>query len=135
MEQNLTKEIFELTCPYDNPYQGKDKRLLFVCSAGLLRSATGANLFAKKGYNTRSCGSEDYALTPISVNLITWAHRIYFMKRMNYEDTKAKFRDAGNGVVLEKLKDMTITNILDIPDSFGYNDPKLIKLLEEKVQP
>ena len=56
-----TEEIFELSAPYNNPYQGTDKKLLFVCSAGLLRSATAANLFAKKGYNTRGCGSAEYA--------------------------------------------------------------------------
>jgi hypothetical protein len=45
---NKTNEI-KLSCPYNNPYQGEYFKALFVCSAGLLRSATAANLFAKKG--------------------------------------------------------------------------------------
>jgi predicted protein tyrosine phosphatase len=32
---------------------------------------------------------------------------------------------------LKVLRNKTI--VLDIPDNFGYNDPKLIKLLEEQV--
>ena len=41
-----------------NIYQGKDKRVLCVCSAGLLRSPTAANVLHKEfGYNTRACGS------------------------------------------------------------------------------
>lgn len=47
-----------------NPYQGKDKKVLFVCSAGILRSATAARIYGRK-YNTRCAGTGlDYALIP-----------------------------------------------------------------------
>jgi len=60
-------EIFNTTAPYNNYNQGSTPRWLFVCSAGLLRSPTGAALAVKKGINARSCGSAlDYALIPIS---------------------------------------------------------------------
>lgn len=118
-----TEEIFKLTAPYNNPYQGTDKRLLFVCSAGLLRSATAANLFAKKGYNTRSCGSAGYALIPFSENLNQWADRIFFVSQENLQDTARK------GFEL----DMSKVRILDIPDIYEYNNPDLVKLLEEQV--
>lgn len=123
VETNLTAEIFKLTAPYDNPYQGADKRLLFVCSAGLLRSATAANLFAKKGYNTRSCGSAPYALIPFSENLKQWADKIYFVNEENYN---AVIR---SGFDLEDKK----VQVLYIPDNFEYNNPDLIRILEEEV--
>ncbi len=41
-----------------NPYQGKYKRVLCVCSAGVLRSATTAVVLSKEpfNFNTRSAG-------------------------------------------------------------------------------
>ena len=127
-EKDLTKEIFELSCPFDNIYQGQARRVLFVCSAGLLRSATAANYFGSKGWNTRACGSEDYALIPVSVNLLVWAHRIYFMGKRNLESVKEKFKD--NDLALVQLRK---SEVLNIPDSFEYNNKDLIKLLDEKI--
>lgn len=128
-----TEEIFELTAPYNNEYQGTDPRVLFVCSAGLLRSATAANLFAKKGWNTRGCGSEEYALIPISFNLIAWADRIYFVNSYNYKNTLSKFEahaETEGAVRLLKKK----SKVLDIEDSYDYNNPKLIKILEKQIE-
>jgi len=127
--QNKTEEIFKLSAPYNNSYQGKDPRVLFVCSAGLLRSATAANLFAKKGWNTRSCGSSEYALIPISKNLIYWADKIYFMKDRNLREALKTFKDEKDVLDLISKKSLT----LNIPDDFEYNNPELIQLLEEKV--
>ena len=40
-----------------NPWQGDAKRVLCVCSAGLLRSPTAAKvLYDEYGYNTRAAG-------------------------------------------------------------------------------
>lgn len=123
VETNLTAEIFKLTAPYDNPYQGTDKRLLFVCSAGLLRSATAANLFAKRGYNTRSCGSAAYALIPFSENLKQWADKIFFVNETNYASViKSGFDLEGKEV-----------QVLNLPDCFEYNNPDLIKILVDEV--
>lgn len=120
-----TDALFQLTAPYANPYQGTDKRLLFVCSAGLLRSATAANLFAKKGFNTRSCGSHEYALIPLSINLIAWADQIIFVNKENYLTSVDKFSKSRD--LIEK------SQVLKIPDDYEYNNPTLIKLLEEQV--
>ena len=40
----------------NNPYQGKDKKVLFVCSMGILRSATAARIYANR-FNTRCAGT------------------------------------------------------------------------------
>jgi predicted protein tyrosine phosphatase len=130
-----TEEIFQLSAPYDNPYQGTDKRLLFVCSAGLLRSATAANLFAKKGFNTRSCGSAEYALIPLSANLIAWADKIIFVNEANYRESWKKFdiAEEDDEIYFQHPFDGKDIQVLKIPDNYEYNNPDLIKFLEEQV--
>lgn len=60
-----------------NPYQGPEKRVLCLCSAGLLRSATVATVLQNKyNYNTRNAGVADYALIPVSTALLEWADEI-----------------------------------------------------------
>lgn len=120
--------IFELSAPYNNPYQGGDTRGLFVCSAGLLRSATMANYFAKKGWNTRAAGTHDYALVPLSVNLIKWAHHIYFVNEENYQVALDTFKNLPDIIAI--LKEAVV---LDIPDNYNYNNPKLIAIIEEQT--
>lgn len=126
---NLTNEIFKLSAPYNHPLQGTDKRLLFVCSAGLLRSATAANLFAKRGFNTRSCGSAPYALIPLSANLIAWADMIFFVKNENYEEALETFKDHIN--ITFDL--MNKAESLNIPDIYSYNEDELVKALEDQM--
>ncbi len=123
-----TEQLFELTAPYNNPYQGTDKKLLFVCSAGLLRSATGANLYAKKGFNTRNCGTHEYALIPLSANLIMWADKIFFVNEENYKQALETFSISNYD---EDLKEKSV--VLDIPDQFEYNHPILIRFFEETM--
>lgn len=129
MTQTLTDQIFKLSAPYNNPHQGKDPRILFVCSAGLLRSATGANLLAKKGYNTRNCGTHVYALIPLSVNLIAWADHIIFVNKENHNKALTEFQD---NPWLQTLTDKSI--VLDVQDEYNYNHPELIKILEEQLE-
>lgn len=125
----LTEKIFQLSTPFNNPYQGAAKRLLFVCSAGLLRSPTGANYYGTRGFNTRSCGSNQaYALVNLSVNLILWAHRIVFVNHENYTQAIQTFEPVDYHT---EIKERAI--ILDIPDNFEYNNPMLIKHFERQL--
>ena len=123
-------EIFKTTAPYSNHYQGSDPRWLFVCSAGLLRSPTGAALAIKKGLNARSCGSAiEYALIPISANLIMWAEKIVFVNEENYHEALELFKDYQ---MLHNL--LTVRSlVLDIPDIFNYNDPELLIEFEKQI--
>ena len=121
MDKTLTELIMETTAPYNNPYQGTDKKVLFVCSAGLLRSATAARIFADK-YNTRAAGSASYALIPISPNLIAWADEIVFMKWTNRVEALEKF---------PALKEKKLVE-LDVPDEYEHMDPELIRILKEQ---
>lgn len=130
-EITLTEKIFQLSAPFNNPYQGDYKRLLFVCSAGLLRSPTGAAHYAKKGFNTRSCGSNQaYALINLSVNLIMWAHKIVFVNDENYKQALRTFEDVD---CESDIKERAI--VLDIQDNFEYNNQHLIKQFEFQLDP
>lgn len=123
-------EIFKTTAPYSNHYQGSAPRWLFVCSAGLLRSPTGAALAIRKGINARSCGSEiDLALIPISANLIMWAEKIVFVNENNYHQCLELFADHQ---MLHNL--LTVRSlVLDIPDMYEYNDHELVIEFEKQI--
>lgn len=111
-----------------NYFQGETKKVLCVCSAGLLRSATLQNFLIKEyGYNVRNCGTEEsYALIPISEGLVRWADEIVFVNLSNYK------------VVERELDEMKIDKkkikVLDIPDIYGFNDPKLVEIVKEQYE-
>ena len=122
-----TQEIFEANAPYSNPNQGDYHRALFVCSAGMLRSATAAFVGNSLGMNTRACGSESYALIPLSANLILWADTIYFVNEYNYYGALQVF---GDYAALDfDLRRKAV--VWDIEDVYDYRDPKLVQILTE----
>jgi predicted protein tyrosine phosphatase len=110
-----------------NKYQGDTKKVLTVCSAGLLRSATLQNYLIKEyGYNVRNCGTEaSYALIPISDALVLWADEIVFVNQENFN------------TVLPDLKSLEVLNkckILDIPDIYPFNAPELIEICAKQYK-
>lgn len=111
-----------------NPYQGTEKKVLTVCSAGILRSATLQNFLIKNyGYNVRNCGTESsYALIPISEALVLWADEIVFVNRDNYMDVKINLEE------LNISKDKIF--VLDIPDIYSFNHPSLLAIIEEQYK-
>lgn len=123
-------KIFKLTAPWDNVYQGKYHKALFVCSAGILRSASAAEYFAQKhGWNTRAAGSEGYALIPVSMNLLKWADCVYFMQDENYQTVANTFFGLDEDVD-EKLN---CSLVLQIPDHYNFREPELLYKLEEQI--
>jgi predicted protein tyrosine phosphatase len=108
-----------------NPFQGKDKKVLFVCSMGILRSATAARIYAKK-YNTRSAGTWREALVPLTPILIAWADEIVFVNRENFLQALDNFgNDAFDNVPIE---------ILNIPDQYEHMHPKLIEAFNNQYE-
>ena len=111
-----------------NESQGNIKKVLCVCSAGLLRSATLQNMLIKKyGYNVRNCGTEEsYALIPISEALLLWADEIVFVNKSNYRS-----------VALD-LEEMKIPEdkifVLNIPDIYNFNNPKLVEICKQQYK-
>lgn len=110
-----------------NPAQGSDKKVLCVCSAGLLRSPTAALVLSQEPFNcnTRAAGIEEsYALVPVDRVLVLWADEIVCMTAQHSDMLLAKYID-DIGVKIR---------VLDIPDNFLYRDPRLMKLIAEKYQ-
>lgn len=105
-----------------NDCEGPYKRVLCVCLGGILRSPTAAWVLSQEPYNfnTRSCGSEPYALIPASQVLIEWADEIVCLK----DENRARLKEMFYGV------DKTI--VLDIPDDYDYRDPNLIALIKKR---
>lgn len=110
----------------DNPYQGKDKKVLFVCSMGLLRSATAARIYANQ-FNTRSAGSYGDALTPLTPILIAWANEIVFVNKDNYNQAVGEYG--------EDAWPHAKTVVLDIPDKYPHLHPELIKAFNDQYHP
>ncbi len=112
----------------NNPSQGNTKKVLCVCSAGLLRSATLQNFLIKEyGYNVRNCGTEaSYALIPISEALVKWADEIVFVNIDAYYEVKKELREFQ--IDLDKIY------VLDIPDIYNFNDPKLLNLIKHQYE-
>ena len=111
----------------NNPYQGSARRVLCVCSAGLLRSPTTAVVLANEpfNYNTRAAGtSDEFALVPVDQALLTWANEIVCMQLEHFTKITALLNE-------HNLANRSVT-VLDIPDNFPYRDPVLMKIIKDK---
>lgn len=107
----------------NNPYQGTEKRVLCLCSAGLLRSPTAAYILQKElGYNTRAAGVTDYALIPVTEVLLKWADEIVCVNEETFETlmdniVRSQYLSA------ESFKDKIV--VLDVPDIYPRMDSTL----------
>jgi predicted protein tyrosine phosphatase len=102
-------------------------RVLFVCSQNRLRSPTAEVVFSTvEGVEVLSAGTDSDAITPISADLIEWADLILVMERVHYRRLQERFGP--------QFRDKRIS-VLRIRDDFQYMDPKLIRILREKVTP
>lgn len=114
-----------------NQYQGDHKRVLCVCSAGLLRSPTIAHTLCGRpyNYNTRSAGTvKSYALNMITEDLLLWADEIVCADTEHMIAVKDMMFTLGYD--LEKLRKEIVC--LEIPDIYEYRQPKLVKLIKER---
>ena len=107
-----------------NEYQTDVKKVLCICSAGLLRSPTTAVVLSQEpyNYNTRAAGiSEEYALVPVDEVLIHWADEIVCVEPR----IETLLRDEFD------VNDKNIVT-LDLPDMFEYRNPVLVELIKEQ---
>lgn len=107
-----------------NPYQGDAKKVLAVCSAGLLRSPTIAWVLSNDpwNYNTRAVGTEDYALIQIDPVHLHWADEI-----VTVSEYQCKIIEQ---LLTEQKLEKDLIN-LNIPDKFGTRDPELVALIKK----
>lgn len=135
---NVTRNQLE---NLDNRYQDfkNHKRVLCVCSAGMLRSASMSVVLASEyGYNTRSAGTEDYALVPVTEALLIWADEIVCAEERHKERILSEIiydSEEEYIVLIESKFYKNVLNkitVLNIPDNFSYMDPKLVELIKER---
>jgi len=110
-----------------NTFQGEAKRVLCVCSAGLLRSPTLAVVLAGEpwNYNTRAAGCvNDYALIPVDEVLLYWADMVVFAEPAHELIVRANFD-------LDVIDTQIVT--LTIPDTFPYRDSRLFEAIYKEL--
>jgi predicted protein tyrosine phosphatase len=104
-----------------NEYQTDIKKVLCVCSAGLLRSPTMAVVLSQEPYNfnTRAAGiSQEYALIVVDDVLLHWADEIVVAEDWMKEE-------------LAPQVDKPVYS-LQLPDIYEYRHPELMKLIKER---
>ncbi len=102
----------------NNRFQGDAKRVLCVCSAGLLRSPTAAVVLSQPpfNFNTRAAGAvNEYALIPVDDVLIEWADEIVCMEPGHLATLQSRF----------EFKPDTPCYVLNVDDRFARMDPEL----------
>ena len=75
----MTDYLMNRLANSSNRWQGKYKRVLCICSAGLLRSPTAAFVLSQEpyNYNTRAAGlTKEFALIPVDEVLLNWAQEV-----------------------------------------------------------
>lgn len=111
----------------NNEYQGDFKRVLCVCSAGMLRSPTAAEVLSSEPYNfnTRSAGtSEEFALVLADDVLIHWADEIVCMEREHADYIRAHMSEDDERPVYT----------LGIPDMHKFRSSDLIDWIKERYE-
>jgi len=103
-----------------NRFQTQVKKVVVVCSAGLLRSPTAANvLHTKFGFNTRAVGADkEFALIPLTQALIWWADEIVFVNYDAFLLLDQEEKDEIESVAVKVI-------ILKIEDDFDWMDADL----------
>ena len=106
-----------------HPSQGEFKKVLCVCSGGILRSPTVAWVLSNDpfNFNTRAVGAiQKYAMIQLDEFQIEWADEIVCME----EKHVAAVKRLG-------AKDKKII-CLNLSDDFTYRDPELIKIISKR---
>jgi predicted protein tyrosine phosphatase len=101
------------------------KNVLFVCSQNRLRSPTAEQVFSSHpALNVASAGTNNDAETPLTSELVEWAHIIFVMEKAHRTKVQKRFR--------AHLKAAQVI-CLDIPDEYEFMDDELVRLLRTRV--
>lgn len=115
-----------------NEYQGTAKRVLCLCSGGLLRSPTAAWVLSNApwSYNTRAAGvTTDFALIPVDEVLLQWAQEIVCVE----PSVETRLRAHMRAWEIELNEGQWITT-LKIPDIYPRMAPELIERITNQYR-
>lgn len=110
--------------------QGESRKVLCVCSAGLLRSPTAAVVLSQApfNFNTRAAGlTPEFALIPVDEVLLNWADEVVCMEQKQKLHLEEWINDIYHGKAVKP-----VVKCLDIQDSFYYRDERLMKMISDK---
>lgn len=103
----------------------KNKKVLFVCAQGKLRSATCMHFMNRLyGWNTRAAGVDADALIPITAELIKWADDIYVME---------SYMEGAVQEIADDIGAFIRIRVLNIPDDYNYMEEELCGLVQRRV--
>jgi predicted protein tyrosine phosphatase len=115
--------LFKVICGGYTSYmkskpEGNFRRVLCVCSAGILRSATIAWVLSNEPYrcNTRAVGLGDYALIRVTPQLLQWADEIVCADKEQHD-------------AITRMTDKPV-HCLHIPDQYDFRSPELVSAIE-----
>jgi len=101
------------------------KHVLFVCRLNRHRSATAERIFCKrKDLDVRSAGTEEDARVRVNKHMLDWAHVVFAMDAIQVEALRQMF--PGHPALARII-------CLDIEDVYVFLEPKLVKVLQERV--
>lgn len=109
-----------------NSYQGDFKKVLCVCSGGIIRSATTAVVLSQEpyNYNTRAAGlNKDLSLITVNKTLLEWADEIVCMESWQDVEVCAMLKEYG---LVKKIV------VLGIQSGSKYRDLALMQNIREK---
>jgi len=95
--------------------------VLFICNQNQNRSKTAEEIF-KGRFNTKSAGL--YNSKPVNKKQISWADAIIVMEEAQRSEIANRFPKQ---YILKRI------HSLDIPDVYYYNQPRLINILNSKI--
>ena len=99
--------------------------ILFVCGRNQWRSPTAEAVFAAyHGFEVDSAGVDRDAVVAVSAENLGWADIVFVMEKNHRTKLQRKFQKALSGKRII---------CLEIPDRYGFMDPVLVELLEQKV--
>jgi predicted protein tyrosine phosphatase len=78
------------------------------------------------GVDVHSTGTAPDAECPINADLVDWADELYVMEARQRKLLQQRF---GSALVKKRVV------CLDVPDRYGYMQPELIELLQNKMAP
>jgi predicted protein tyrosine phosphatase len=101
-------------------------QILFVCRLNRHRSATAERLFSKRqDLDVRSAGTNEDAMVRVNARMLDWADIVFTMDDEQQRNLKKMFP---SHPALDRIV------CLDIADTFAFNDPDLVRMLEDRVQ-
>jgi predicted protein tyrosine phosphatase len=100
------------------------KNILFVCTGNLDRSPTAeALLKGRKGLDVQSAGTSPIAVRRVSRDLVDWADMIFVMEQAHKDHIVKKLNPRADSKII----------VLNIPDVYRRNDPRLVEILKRRV--